>query len=158
LCREITPREERRQEFRIGLQVSSYGKKRDSCSVPWFEEVVMEGTAQGKTGGEVTFEIEGQLAGKITNVGGDQNTFLGEAHSRGAVFGRVVALFGLTLSLVGLGSLVLAGVKTADAVMPAPPDWSDYQDYVATRWLSVALILIVVGVVVGKIGRLLTRR
>ena len=114
----------------------------------------MEETA----GQKVAFEIEGQLAGQITNVGGDQNTFLGETDTRGPAFGRAIALLGLIVSLTGLGFLVLAGVKTADAVMPAPPDWSNYQDYVATKWLSVALILIVVGIVVGKIGRLLARR
>jgi hypothetical protein len=38
------------------------------------------------------FEIEGQLAGQITNVGGDQNTFVRDSESGGSVFGRVVAL------------------------------------------------------------------
>jgi hypothetical protein len=115
----------------------------------------MEGTAPGK---DVTFEMEGQLAGQITNVGGDQNTFFGEGRTAGAAFGHVVALLGLIVSLAGLGFLVAAGVKTGRAVAATPPDWTAWEDYVATKWLSVALILIVVGIVVGKIGRVFARR
>lgn len=43
-------------------------------------------------GSGVTFEIEGHLAGQITNVGGDQNTFVRDSESGGSVFGRVVAV------------------------------------------------------------------
>jgi hypothetical protein len=118
----------------------------------------MAGTAQGNAGGEVTFEIEGQLAGQITNVGGDQNTFFGDGQTAGAVFGRVVALLGLIVSVAGLAFLVVGGVETGRAVAATPPDWADYKDYVATERLTVGLILIVVGIVVGKIGRVFARR
>jgi hypothetical protein len=148
----------RPQELRIGSPVSSYGKKPEPCSVPWLEELVMQGTAQGKAGGEVTFEIEGQLAGQITNVGGDQNTFLGEGRTAGATFGRIIAVLGLIVSVAGLGFLVVGGIETARAMVPAPPDWADYKDYVATDRLTVGLILVAVGIIVGKIGRLFARR
>ena len=69
----------------------------------------MAGTAQGKAG-EVTFEIEGQLAGQITNVGGDQTTFVGDGQTGGAVFGRVVALLGLIVSVAGLAFLVVGKI------------------------------------------------
>lgn len=115
----------------------------------------MESTAQGK---EVTFEIEGQLAGQITNVGGDQNTFLGEGKTAGAVFGRTIAVLGLIVSVAGLGFLVVGGIQTGRAMIPAPPNWADYKSYVATERLTVGLILIVLGIVVGKIGRLFARR
>jgi hypothetical protein len=115
----------------------------------------MDGIAPGN---EVTFEIEGQLAGQITNVGGDQNTFVGDSESGSAVFGRIVALLGLIVAVAGLGFLVAGGVKTAGAVSPAPPDWSAYRDYVAIEPLTAGLILLVIGIVVGKIGRVFARR
>ena len=116
----------------------------------------MENT--GKAGGEVTFEIEGQLAAQITNVGGDQNTFLGEGQTPGALFGRVVALLGLIVACAGLGFLVVGGVKTGRAAAATPAHWTAWRDYVATQQLTVGLILIVVGIVVGKIGRVFARR
>ena len=116
----------------------------------------MESRAQGQAGGEVTFEIEGQLAGQVTNVGGDQNTFLGEGEA-GSVFGRTIAVLGLIVSVVGLGFLVVGGIQTGRAMIPAPPDWADYKSYVAMDRLTVGLILIVVGIVVGKVGRLFAR-
>jgi hypothetical protein len=51
------------------------------------KELMKDGMAPGN---EVTFEIDGQLAGQITNVGGGQNTFLHDSDSGGSVFGRVV--------------------------------------------------------------------
>jgi F0F1-type ATP synthase membrane subunit c/vacuolar-type H+-ATPase subunit K len=117
----------------------------------------MESTAQGKAGREVTFEIEGQLAGQVTNVGGDQNTFLGEGQV-GSVFGRTIAVLGLIVSVAGLGFLVVGGIETGRAMIPAPPDWADYKSYVAMDRLTVGLTLIVVGIVVGKVGRLFARR
>jgi hypothetical protein len=119
------------------------------------KELVTRSTAQGKAAGEVTFEIEGQLAGQITNVGGDQNTFLDESQC-GSVFGRAIALLGLIVSLAGLAFLVVGGIETAKAL--PPPDWAAYRDYVATERLTVALILIVIGIVVGKIERVFARR
>lgn len=118
----------------------------------------MTGTAHGNAGGEVTFEIEGQLAGQITNVGGDQNTFVGDGQTRGAVFGRVIALLGLIVSIAGLVFLVVGGVETGRAAAATPPDWADYKDYVATESLTVGLILLVIGIVVGRIGRVFARR
>jgi hypothetical protein len=109
-----------------------------------------------KVVGEVTFEIDRQLAGAITNVGGDQNTFLGETQSRGVAIARAIATLGLITSVTGFGFLIVGGVETA-RVLP-PPDWAQYNDYVATNRLTVAAILIVAGIVVGKIGRLFARR
>ena len=99
----------------------------------------MERRAEEKVVGEVTFEIDGQLAGAITNVGGDQNMFLHDATSRSAAVGRAVAVIGLIVSITGLGFLILGGVETSRALPPA--DWATYNDYVATNLLTVAVIL-----------------
>lgn len=112
--------------------------------------------AEEKVVGEVTFEIDGQLAGAITNVGGDQNTFLGENTPSSAIFGRAIAVIGLIASVTGLVFLIVGGIETGRALPPA--DWAAYQDYVATNRLTAGLVLIVAGIVVGKIGRLFARR
>jgi hypothetical protein len=104
---------------------------------------------------EVRFEIEGQAAAEITNVGGDVYN-MSEARRRGAAVGRGLALAGLLVGLAGLGSLILAGVKTGQ-VLP-PDDWAAYEDYVAMTWAVAGVILVVAGIVVGKIGRVLASR
>lgn len=109
-----------------------------------------------KVVGEVTFEIDRQLAGAITNVGGDQNTFLSDTPGRRPTVGRAIALIGLVTCVTGLAFLIVGGVETGRALPPAK--WAAYDDYVATNRLTVALILIVAGIVVGKIGRLFARR
>ena len=63
---------------------------------------------------EVTFEIETQAAAAITNIGGDQTVYAGERRSR---VPRLVSVFGLLLSLTGLGLLVLTGMRTADTLL-----------------------------------------
>jgi hypothetical protein len=115
----------------------------------------MKSTASEKTVAEVTFDIEGQAAAEIVNVGGDHNVYMSEAQRR-AVAGRVIALTGLLVSLSGLAFLVVAGLKTARAL--PPDDWADYTTYVGIRWLVIAAILIFAGIVVGKIGRVFARR
>jgi hypothetical protein len=125
-------------------------------SLPLLRHVVAMERREEKVVGEVTFEIDRQLAGAITNVGGDQNTFLGDTDGRGAVIARAIATVGLMISVTGLGFLVVGGIETGRAL--PPPDWAQYNDYVATNRLTVAVILIVAGIVIGKIGRLFARR
>jgi|SRR5262245_2857632 len=105
---------------------------------------------------EVTYDIEGQAAEEIVNVGGDHNVYMNEARRRAAAVGRAVALTGLVVSLTGLAFLVVAGLETARAL--PPNDWADYTSYVAIRTLVIASILIVAGMAVGKAGRVYARR
>jgi len=105
---------------------------------------------------EVTFDIEGQAAAEIVNVGGDHNVYTNESRRRAAAVGRAIALTGLLVSLTGLAFLVVAGLETARAL--PPNDWADYTSYVAIRTLVIASILIVAGIAVGKAGRVYARR
>jgi hypothetical protein len=105
---------------------------------------------------EVTFEIETQAAAAINNIGGDQTIYAGERRSP---VPRVVSVFGLLVSLAGLGLLVLTGIRTADTLLasnfwPAEPGY--YTDAVANTWLP-AVILLVAGIVLSKVGRVLGR-
>jgi|RhiMetdeSRZDD1v2_1073273.scaffolds.fasta_scaffold334322_2 hypothetical protein len=116
----------------------------------------MESTAKEKTMAEVAFEIEGQAAAEIVNVGGDHNVYMNEARRRAVAIGRAIALTGLLVSLTGLAFLVVAGLETGRAL--PPDDWADYTSYVAIRTLVIASVLIVAGIVVGKVGRVFARR
>lgn len=105
---------------------------------------------------EVTFEIEAQAAAAITNIGGDQTVITGERRSS---VPRLVSIFGLVLSLGGLGFLVLTGIRTADTLLASnfwPSDPGYYTEAIAGTWLP-AVILLVAGIVLSKVGRVLGR-
>jgi hypothetical protein len=105
---------------------------------------------------EVTFEIETQAAAAITNIGGDQTVYAGERRSP---VPRLVSVLGLLLSLAGLGLLVLTGIRTADTLLESnywPSDPGYYTDAVASTWQP-AVILLVAGIVLSKVGRVLGR-
>ena len=105
---------------------------------------------------EVTFDIETQAAAAITNIGGDQTVYAGERRSP---VPHLVSVFGLLLSLAGLGLLVLTGIRTADVLLASnfwPSDPGYYTDAVANTWLP-AVILLVAGIVLSKVGRVLGR-
>ena len=105
---------------------------------------------------EVTFEIETQAAAAITNVGGDQTVYAGERRSP---VPRLVSLLGLKLALAGLGVLVLTGIRTANTLLASdfwPSDPAYYTDAVAGTWRP-AVILLVAGIVLSKVGRVLGR-
>jgi hypothetical protein len=105
---------------------------------------------------EVTFEIETQAAAAITNIGGDQTVYAGERRSPVPRLGSVL---GLLLSVAGLAVLVLTGIRTADTLLASnfwPPEPAYYADAVAGTWQP-AVILLVVGIVLSKVGRVLGR-
>jgi hypothetical protein len=104
---------------------------------------------------EVRFEIEGQAAAEITNVGGDHNVYM-EGRRRGAAVGRAIALLGLLTAVAGLAVLAVGGIQTGQAL--PPEDWAAYQDYVEMTPVVTGAILAMAGIVVGKIGRVLAGR
>jgi hypothetical protein len=105
---------------------------------------------------EVTYDIETQAAAAINNIGGDQTIYAGEPRS---AVPRLVSVLGLVLSLAGLGLLVLTGIRTADTLLasnfwPLAPAY--YTDAVPSTWRP-AVILLVAGIVLSKVGRVLGR-
>ena len=105
---------------------------------------------------EVTFDIETQAAAAITNIGGDQTVYAGERRSP---VPRIVSVLGLLASLTGLGLLVLTGIRTANTLLAAdfwPSDSAYYMEAVADTWLP-AVILLVTGIVLSRLGRALGR-
>ncbi len=105
---------------------------------------------------EVTFDIETQAAAAITNIGGDQTVYASERRSH---VPRLVSILGLLLSLAGLGLLVLTGMRTAETLLASnfwPSEPGYYTDAVAGTWLP-AVILLVAGIVLSKVGRALGR-
>ena len=105
---------------------------------------------------EATFDIETQAAAAITNIGGDQTVYAGERRSP---IPRVVSVLGLLVSLVGLGLLVLTGIRTADTLLALnfwPPSPAYYTAALPDTWKP-AVILLVVGIVLSKAGRVLGR-
>ena len=105
---------------------------------------------------EVTFDIETQAAAAITNIGGDQTVYAGEQRSP---IPRIVSVIGLVASLSGLGLLVLTGIETANTLLAAdewPSNWHYYTGAVAETWLP-AVILLVLGIVLSRLGRILRR-
>jgi hypothetical protein len=105
---------------------------------------------------EATFDIETQAAAAITNIGGDQTVYAGERRSP---VPRLVSVLGLLLSLSGLGLLVLTGIRTADTLLALnywPPSPLYYSAALPDTWLP-AVILLVVGIVISKVGRVLGR-
>jgi hypothetical protein len=105
---------------------------------------------------EVTFDIETQAAAAITNIGGDQTVYAGERRSP---IPRIVSVIGLLASLTGVGLLVLTGTRTANTLLAAdfwPSDSAYYTEAVADSWLP-AVILLVTGIVLSRLGRALGR-
>jgi len=105
---------------------------------------------------EATFDIETQAAAAITNIGGDQTVYAGERRSP---VPRLISVLGLLLSLSGLGLLVLTGIRTADTLLALnfwPPAPAYYTAAVPDTWLP-AMILLVVGIALLKVGRVLGR-
>ena len=106
---------------------------------------------------EVTYDIETQAAAAITNIGGDQTVSAGERRSP---VPRLVSVLGLLLSLAGLGLLVLTGIRTVDTLLASdfwPSEPGYYTDAVASTWQP-AVILLVAGIVLSRVGRVLGRR
>lgn len=106
-----------------------------------------------------TFEIERQSGANISNVGGDQTIYYGD-RSRAIRAGKILAAFGLFLSLVGFALLVPIGVTAAHRVMHDahaggvhPP----YTHYVASYWPAAAGLL-VGGFVFRHFGRIMVGR
>jgi hypothetical protein len=105
---------------------------------------------------EVTFDIETQAAAAITNIGGDQTVYAGEPRSH---VPRGLSVVGLLLSLSGLGLLVLTGIRTAQILQANdfwPSDASYYAGAIADTWLP-AVLALVVGIVLSRVGRVLAR-
>ena len=105
---------------------------------------------------EVSFDIETQAAAAITNIGGDQTVYAGEPRSR---VPRGVSVVGLLLSLSGLGLLVLTAIRTGQTLQVNdfwPSDASYYTEAIAGTWVP-AVILLVVGIVLSRVGRVLRR-
>jgi hypothetical protein len=106
---------------------------------------------------EVTYDIETQAAAAITNIGGDQTIYAGERRSP---IPRLLSLTGLTLSLTALGLLVYTGVNTANELLANdfwPSDVGYYTDAIASTWQP-AVILLVAGIVLSRVGRALGRQ
>jgi hypothetical protein len=106
---------------------------------------------------EVTYEIETQAAAAITNIGGDQTVYSGERRSP---IPRLLSLAGLTLSFSALGLLVYTGIGTANELLAndsRPSDIGYYTDAIASTWQP-AVILLVAGIVLSRVGRVLGRR
>jgi hypothetical protein len=106
---------------------------------------------------EVSFDIETQAAAAITNIGGDQTVYAGDPQSR---VPRAVSVVGLLLSLSGLGLLVLTAIRTGQTLQANdfwPSDASYYTGAIADTWLP-ALIALVVGIVLSRVGRVMGRQ
>jgi hypothetical protein len=100
---------------------------------------------------DVTYDIETQAAAAITNIG-DQTVYAGERRS---AFARWGALLGVTLSLGGLGVLVLAGIRTSDTLLANdvwPREVSYYSGNVSGLWAP-AVVLLVAGFVVKRFAK-----
>jgi hypothetical protein len=105
---------------------------------------------------EVTFEVKTQAAAAINNIGGDQTIYSGERRSP---VPRLISVLGLLLSLAGLGLLVLTGIRTADTLLALnywPPSPAYYTAALPSYWLP-AVIMLVGGFVLSKVGRVLGR-
>jgi hypothetical protein len=113
----------------------------------------MTGTAEAPS-----FQIESQSAAAISNVGGDQNVYFDGKRSRVAVVARAVAAIGLASLFAGLGLLVVTIVQTTQKVLDDVHHLSaPYTHYVGGMWLP-TVVLLSVGLVLTKFGRLLASR
>lgn len=106
-----------------------------------------------------TFEIDRQAGANISNVGGDQTIYYGD-RSRTIRAGKVLAAFGLCVSLIGFALLVLIGVAAAHRVMHdvhAGGIHAPYTQYVPSYW-PVAAALLVAGFVLRRFARIMVGR
>jgi hypothetical protein len=109
--------------------------------------------------GATTFGIDRQSGQNISNIGGDQTIYYGE-RNRPVRAGKVLAAFGLLLSLVGLALLVVFGVMTAHTVLHAANNGGvekPYTQYVPSAWPGVVGLLLS-GFVVNRVARILVGR
>jgi hypothetical protein len=106
-----------------------------------------------------TFEVERQSGQNISNIGGDQTIYYGDRNGPLRA-GKVLAAFGLLLSLVGLALLVVFGVMTAHNVLDAANNGGvekPYTQYVPSAWPGVVGLL-VGGFVVNRVARIVVER
>ena len=107
---------------------------------------------------EVTYDIETQAAAAITNIGGDQTVYAGERRS--PVPRLVSVLRALYSRWPRLGLLVLTGIRDRERrfsrATSGPRSPGYYTDAIASTWQP-AVILLVAGIVLSKIGRVLGR-
>src|SRR5215218_6527494 len=93
---------------------------------------------------EPAFEIDSQLAQNISNIGGNQTIHYGD-RTRAARVGKVMAVFGLLLSLAGLALLVAVAVTTTQSVLDAVHAGgveTPYTQYLASGWpVAVGLLV-----------------
>jgi hypothetical protein len=106
----------------------------------------------------VSFEVDNQSAGTISNIGGDQTVQVGDGQSTSRTVGRWTAAAGLAVLLAGVGLLIATIVQTVQSLLPMPP-WPEdpYTQYVASTWLP-AVILLGAGTVLVRFGRLFASR
>jgi hypothetical protein len=108
---------------------------------------------------EIAFEIDGQSAQNISNIGGNQTINYGD-RSRAARIGKVLAALGLALSLVGLALLVPIGVATTQNVLDAVHAGgvqTPYSQYLASSWPA-AVGLLMGGFGMNRFARILVGR
>lgn len=104
------------------------------------------------------FDVETQSAASISNVGGNQNVYLDGERSRAAALGRAGAAIGLAALFSGLGLLVATIVRTTQGVLGDVHHLSGpYTQYVSDLWLP-AVLLLAIGVVLVRFGRLFANR
>ena len=119
-----------------------------------------EATSQLMSPGDATtFDIDRQAGANISNVGGDQTIYYGD-RSRAIRAGKLVAAFGLCLSLIGFALLVTIGVTAAHRVMHdahAGGIHAPYTQYVASYWPAAAALL-VAGFVFRRFARIMIGR
>ena len=107
---------------------------------------------------DVKFDVDQQTAASIYNVGGDQTVNIsGPDGGRIATIGRWMAAVGLLFSVGGLGLLGLTIARTVQAVQADWPAQQPYTQYVVSTWQP-AVILLCLGLVVSRYGRLFARR
>jgi hypothetical protein len=106
-----------------------------------------------------TFGIDRQSGQNISNVGGDQTIYYGDV-SRATRIGKVLAVLGLLLTLVGLAALVPIVVTTAHSVLHdvrAGGAKTPLTQYLPWGW-PVAVGLLVGGFVVKGFARVMVGR
>jgi hypothetical protein len=113
------------------------------------------------TNNPTLFEVDTQSAETISNVGGDQNFYLGgDGRSRARALARAAAALGLATLFGGLAALGLTIVETTQSVLAANSDGGvtePYTQYLDGNW-PIAVSLLAAGVVLTRFGRLFTSR
>ena len=105
-----------------------------------------------------SFEVTSQAGRTINNVGGNQYLHVSQARRRVAAVGKSLALLGLAVGLTSLVALGFGGYATVQDVRAAIDSGSfgaPYLEY-APGYAPVAAISLACGIVVGKIGRVLS--